>query len=95
MSCCRSVPHKSITSNGTIFFDDERRMQRLIHVLTDIDGGRAAELILPDVVSDAGAVIVPADDHAWLMLLNRIQPPPVSDLIWSPCSHCIYTIKNG
>jgi hypothetical protein len=38
-------------------------MQRPVHVLADVDDGRFTDLILPDAVSDAGAVVVEADDY--------------------------------
>lgn len=50
-------------------------MQRPVHVLAHVDDGRPTDLVLPEAVSDAGAVIVAADDHARLMFLNRIPPP--------------------
>lgn len=50
-------------------------MQRPVHVLAHVDDGRPTDLLLPEAVSDAGAVIVAADDHARLMFLNRIPPP--------------------
>jgi len=36
----------------------------IFHVLADFDNGRGADLLPPDAASDAGAVIVAADDHS-------------------------------